>query len=88
MWVHLQVKVGDSVYLSSEHIILKFKADGACKLLHRWLGPSDVQVLEKVTTVNYTFDIPAHYRILPTFMLVCYALPTILAAVKADLLSS
>ena len=59
----LHVKVGDSVYLSSEHIILK--AVGARKLLLRWLRPFNV--LEKVTTVNYTLDIAAHYRIHPTF---------------------
>ena len=61
--VDLHFKVGDSVYLSSEHIILK--AVGARKLLPRWLGPFNI--LEKVTTVNYTLDIPAHYRIHPTF---------------------
>ena len=60
--VDLHFKVGDSVSLSSEHIIVK--AVGARKLLPRWLGP--FTVLEKVTSVNYTLDIPAHYRI-PTF---------------------
>ena len=51
------------MYLSSEHIILK--AVGAGKLLPRWLGPFNV--LEEVTTVSDTLDIPAHYRIHPTF---------------------
>ena len=63
MQVDMQFKVGDSVYLSSEHICVK--AVGACKLLSRWLGPS--HVFEKVTTVDYTLDIPAHFGTHPTF---------------------
>ena len=58
--VDCEFQVGD---LSNEHIILK--AVGARKLLPRWLGPFNI--LSKVSTVNYTLDIPAHYKMHRTF---------------------
>ena len=61
--VDRELQVGDSVYLSSEHIILE--AIGARKLLPGWLGPFNI--LSKVNTVNYTLDIPAHYKVHHTF---------------------
>ena len=43
----------------------RYADDKRIDLLPRWLGPFNV--LEKVTTVNYTLDIAVHYRIHPTF---------------------
>ena len=55
--------VGDMVWLNSQHVSIK--AVGTRKMLPHWLGP--FKVLEKPSPVNYTLDIPTHYRIHRTF---------------------
>ena len=59
----LYFNIGDMAWLSSEHIAIK--AIGSRKMLALWLGP--FKVTAKVGPVNYTLDIPEHYRIHKTF---------------------
>lgn len=51
--------VGEMAWLNSPHVTLK--AVGTRKLLPQWLGP--FKILAKPTSVYYTLDTPAHYRI-------------------------
>ena len=79
--IDLQFKVGDAVYLSSEHIILK--AVGARKLLPRWLGPFN---RSQPSTTHWTF---LHTTgSIPPSMSACSAVHMTMAAVTADRLSS
>ena len=55
----LYFKIGDMAWLSSEHIAIK--SIGSRKMLALWIGP--FKVTAKVGPVNYTLDIPEHYRI-------------------------
>ena len=51
------------VWLNCRHVTLK--AVGVRKFLPLWLGP--FPVLAKITPVNYTLEVPAHYHIHTTF---------------------
>ena len=59
----VQYEVGEMAWLNSQHVTLK--AVGTRKLLPQWLGP--FKILAKPSPVNYTLDIPPHYRIHTTF---------------------
>ena len=59
----LQFNIGEMVWLSSRHVTLK--AVGSRKLLPQWLGP--FRITAKPSTVNYTLELPEHYRIHDTF---------------------
>ena len=76
--------VGDMVWLNSQHVSIK--AVGTRKMLPHWLGP--FEVLEKPGPVNYTLDIPAHYRIHRTFDVSMLRRLTIMVLVYSGPLSS
>ena len=59
----VQYEVGEMAWLNSQHVTLKVV--GTRKLLPKWLGP--FKILAKPSPVNYTLDIPPHYRIHTTF---------------------
>ena len=59
----LYFTIGDMAWLSSEHIAIK--SIGSRKMLDLWPGP--FKVTAKVGPVNFTLDIPEHYRIHRTF---------------------
>jgi hypothetical protein len=55
----MNIAVGDSVYLSTVNIKLKFK--GSPKLLPRWIGP--FKVLEQINPVAYRLELPDNLKI-------------------------
>ena len=59
----VQFQVGESVWLSSRHVTMR--AICSRKLLPQWLGP--FKILAKPSSVNYTLELPLHYRIHNTF---------------------
>lgn len=61
--IDLHFDIGELVWLSSRHVTLR--ALGSRKLLPQWLGP--FKILDKPSEVNYTLDLPPHYRIHDTF---------------------
>ena len=54
-----QFHVGDMVWLNSKNITLK--SGGVRKFLPLWLGP--YAVLAQVSDVNYTLELPDHFRL-------------------------
>ena len=61
--INLHFDIGELVWLSNKHVTLR--ALGSRKLLPQWLGP--FKILDKPSKVNYTLDLPPHYRIHDTF---------------------
>ena len=56
-------EVGDSVLLSSKNLPIRFTGSG--KLLPRYVGP--FKVVQRIGSLAYKLDLPAHYRIHPVF---------------------
>jgi hypothetical protein len=55
----MNIAVGDSVFLSTANIKLKFK--GSPKLLPRWIGP--LKVLERINPVAFRLELPSNLKV-------------------------
>jgi hypothetical protein len=55
----MNIAVGDSVFLSTANIKLKFK--GSPKLLPRWVGP--FKVLEQINPVVFRLELPSNLNV-------------------------
>jgi hypothetical protein len=55
----MNIAVGNSLYLSTVNIKLKFK--GSPKLLPRWIGP--FKVLEQLISIAFRLELPDNLKI-------------------------
>jgi hypothetical protein len=62
-----EYKVGDAVYLNSEHIRLAIKQKGrSAKFFPRFIGPFNI-IRARPETSTYKLDLPRQYKFHPTF---------------------
>lgn len=62
-----EYKVGDAVYLNSEHIRLAIKQKGrSAKFFPRFIGPFKI-IRARPETSTYKLDLPRQYKFHPTF---------------------